>query len=90
MPEHGSRPPNTTPLPDNPKSAEAEAANTKNINEATATPIPTRRAHLILFGVEHSFVEFPRPSCGVPTTSMRMAALSTMFEPALLKRVKNF
>ena len=28
-------------------------------------------------------------SCGAATNSMRMAALSTTFEPALLKRVKN-
>jgi hypothetical protein len=29
-------------------------------------------------------------SCGTATNSVRMAALSTTFEPALLKRVKNF
>jgi hypothetical protein len=29
-------------------------------------------------------------SCGAATNSVKMAALSTTFEPALLKRVKNF
>lgn len=29
-------------------------------------------------------------SCGAATNSMSMAALSTTFEPVLLKRVKNF
>jgi hypothetical protein len=32
---------------------------------------------------------FSQRSCGAATNSMRMAAVSTTFEPALLKRVKD-
>jgi len=42
------------------------------------------------FGVEDAFSELRPGLVRAATTSMRMAALSTTFEPALLKRVKNF